>query len=336
MGRRTLSLTTAHILGAAFGDQPFTASEALTMGGVTAERLRSAVSTGALIRLRRGAYVVSSESDGAINPHQRAMDAALDCAQAGALAMSGSAVSHESAAALHGLPVAQGLGRQPHITYPGTRPRVSQRLRIHMSPLLDEHVMMVNGVPVTTPARTVVDLSRRLDTPRALISVDAALRQSVLRSPPRGADPRRLMHDARRRAAAMSELARVLAHQAGWPGIRRARVTVALGDPAAESPLESESRGILVLRGAPAPLVGAPVVGANGVTYWADMLWEDRRVVGECDGGMKYSTPEALIKEKLRQEELEQVGFRIVRWMYADLRDPGRLVGRVNRALDLC
>jgi len=205
-----------------------------------------------------------------------------------------------------------------------------------MSPLLDEHIVMMDGVPVTTLARTIVDLSRHLGTPRALISVDAALRRIIEQSSPLGSDLRRLVHDAGLRSHATSTLAPVMAFQAGWPGIRRARATVALGDPAAESPLESESRGILVLRGVPAPLVGAPVVGANGVTYWADMLWEDRQVVGECDGGMKYSGPEALIKEKLRQEELEQAGLRIVRWMYPDLQNPWRLVGRVNRALGLC
>jgi len=336
MGRLSGALATAHILGEAFGDEPFTAGHALSIDGVTAERLRAAVGAGALIRLRRGSYVVSATSDAAVNAHQRVLDVALDRAKAGALTLPGSVVSHGSAAVLHGLPLAQGLGRQPTITYPGTRPRVSQGLRIHMSPLLDEHIMMVDGVPVTTPARTVVDLARQLDTPRALVSVDAALRQFIDQSAPLGSDLRRLVHDASQRSDALSELARVVNSQAGWPGIRRARTTIALGDPAAESPLESESRGVLVLRGVPTPVVGAPVVGANGTTYWADMLWEAHGVIGECDGEMKYSDTAALIKEKRRQEELEQAGSRFVRWMYPDLREPWRLVGRVNRALGLC
>ena len=336
MGRRHLSHMTGDILASAFGDRPFTAVQAFSIHGITAERLRSAIRSGALTRLRRGTYVVSSSSCVDDDDHQGSVSPALDRARAAALAQPGSAVSHASAAALHGLPLPHGLGGQAHITCPGTRPRISQGVRIHVSPLPPEHLTMLDGVLVTTLARTAVDLARHLAPPRALICVDAALRRLVEQRSPLRADLRRCVHDEGLISDAASVFTGVLDYQAGWPGIRRARATVALGDPAAESPLESESRGILLLRGVPAPVVGAPVVGANGVTYWADMLWEDRRVVGECDGGMKYSSSEALIKEKLRQEELEQAGLRIVRWMFYDLRNPWRLVDRVNRALGLC
>ena len=109
---------------------------------------------------------------------------------------------------------------------------------------------------------------------------------------------------------------------------------LSLADPASESPLESQSRGVVLSRGIPPPICGAPVLGADGVTYWADMLWEDQRVIGECDGASKYTTPDVLWREKLRQESLEQAGWRVVRWTYADIQgNSAPLIVRLRRAL---
>lgn len=61
-----------------------------------------------------------------------------------------------------------------------------------------------------------------------------------------------------------------------------------------------------------------------------------RAVIGECDGALKYSQPDALYREKLRQEALEQTGWRVIRWGYADiLRHRGRLLDRLGWALGI-
>ena len=107
-----------------------------------------------------------------------------------------------------------------------------------------------------------------------------------------------------------------------------------LADPAAESALESESRGALVTRGVPRPVCGFPIRGADGRTYWADMAWDDGRVIGECDGLVKYADTRALYDEKLRQEALENAGSHVVRWARTEVvRSPDGLAERVRRAL---
>ena len=81
-------------------------------------------------------------------------------------------------------------------------------------------------------------------------------------------------------------------------------------------------------------MCGYPIEGADGRTYWADMAWHGGRVIGECDGLVKYADPQALYAEKLRQEAIENAGSRVVRWTRTEvLRSPDRLAERVLCAL---
>ena len=74
------------------------------------------------------------------------------------------------------------------------------------------------------------------------------------------------------------------------------------------------------------------VRGASGRRYRVDVLIGG--VAGEADGAIKYGAPEALWKEKRRQEDIEEGGTRVVRWTYADAEHhPDRLLQRWRRAL---
>ena len=59
------------------------------------------------------------------------------------------------------------------------------------------------------------------------------------------------------------------------------------------------------------------------------------RVALEYDGRGKYAggAPDALVREKRRQDAITEAGWRLVRVTWADLRDPGGLVRRVLRAV---
>ena len=84
----------------------------------------------------------------------------------------------------------------------------------------------------------------------------------------------------------------------------------------------------------PMPECGQMVRGASGRTYWVDKFWRAQRVIGEDDGMLKYLTGQDLIKEKLRQEDLESTGHRIVRCCWHDVNtDPGPWLARLRRAL---
>ena len=58
-------------------------------------------------------------------------------------------------------------------------------------------------------------------------------------------------------------------------------------------------------------------------------------VIGEADGLTKYATATDLHREKLRQEILEQMGYRIVRWSYREMRErPAVVLRRIEAALE--
>jgi len=363
VGRRNLADDTAASLRATFGVSPFSAQQALTTG-CTPARLAAAVRSGALRRVRRGMYVVdpdartspaqeerspspvmsTSERGRTARIHSRGWRTAVPpahrqshpatAAAATALLLPGAAVSHTSAAFLHRLPVPLGRAEHAHVTQPGARVRTVGGVRVHRAQLPRGHVEMLDEVLVTSPARTALDVARMSTLPQALICVDAALRRLVATAAPEHPDLRLAVADPGRIASARAVLEDTLAAMRGWPGTSIASRALALGDPAAESPLESESRGVLIQQHLPPPECGVPVRGADGQLYWVDMLWRAQRVIGECDGAMKYSDPDALYREKLRQEALEQAGWRVIRWRYAEiLYRPERLLARLRWAL---
>jgi very-short-patch-repair endonuclease len=77
-----------------------------------------------------------------------------------------------------------------------------------------------------------------------------------------------------------------------------------------------------------------PFVRTELGTYWADFLWERHRLIGECDGAMKYGDPQAIVKEKRREQVLRDRDFGFVRWEATEsVLRPDRMLGRIERAL---
>jgi very-short-patch-repair endonuclease len=71
-------------------------------------------------------------------------------------------------------------------------------------------------------------------------------------------------------------------------------------------------------------------------TFIVDFFWEEFGVIGEADGLAKYDDEEerlSLRAEKLRQEELEALGYIVVRWTWEDIwRRPEWVAKRLRRA----
>ena len=239
-----------------------------------------------------------------------------------------SVVSHASALVCHGLPLPgrPGTPPSPHLTIPTSRWRTGPTARVHISPLGVEDVMTLDGLPITTVARTAVDVARRSSIFDAQMVVDAAARllMGTPGTPSLAApDLRARVHDEVEREAAAHKLRDVVSRQVGWPGIRRARQAVDWAEPASESPAESWSRVRFILWNLPTPLCGAPVTVADGTTYWADFLWPEHGVIGECDGASKYVDPDVLLQEKRRQIALERAGYTVIRWLPAEVLTGG-------------
>jgi hypothetical protein len=281
----------------------------LLADGLTDGELHRLRRSGRLITVRPGAYLNGPEPDDAAARHLLAIQAALPWLGADTV------VSHASAAVLHGLPLWSVRLDRVH----ATRSRVSGArrsavLHLHAATLQPDEVMSVGGVPVTSVARTVVDLGRLLSFERALVPADAALHRHLVTS------------DA---------LAEAVERAARRPHNRAARRVVAFADARAESPGETRSRVAIRRAGLPAPVLQYRVNGTR-----CDFAWEEYRTVGEFDGRIKYgrclrpgqSPGDAVFEEKVREDALRDQGLQVARWVWDEI-DPFDLPeARVRRA----
>ncbi|MEE2854347.1 MAG: DUF559 domain-containing protein [Actinomycetota bacterium] len=180
--------------------------------------------------------------------------------------------------------------------------------------LSDGEITAVNGVPVTSPARTAFDLGRRPGLTVAVIRIDALARATGVTAK----DVYPLVH-SRRGARGMKQLRRVLP----------------LIDAGAESPQETRTRLVLMRGGLPRPQTQIEVRNLWGaVLARIDMGWEEWLVGVEYDGAQHWLDPRIRADDIDRTAELERRGWRLVR-VSADLlrHRPEVVVDRVRRAL---
>lgn len=292
----------------------------LVVRGWSDDELARLTRTASLTRLRRGAYLDGGPPTSAYERHRLVVQATVAQLRRPAV------VSHQSAAVLHGLPLWRVPLREVHITRrPPAAAEASRTLRCHVSHLDAEDVVEVAGLPVTSPARTVVDLARGLAFPSAVVTADAALRR-----------PRPHLAALTTPEALRAQIAAAV----GLPGSRGAARVVTFADGRSESVGESRSRVVLAdLRLVPTTLQLA-VRLADGAVVRADFGWEDVGLVGEFDGLVKYGrllrpgqdAGDAVIAEKLREDAIRDTGRGVVRWCWADLDRPEQLGERVRRA----
>ncbi|MGY1635973.1 hypothetical protein ACI78V_04875 [Geodermatophilus sp. SYSU D00742] len=269
---------------------------------------------GDLTRLRPGAYLFEAPPDPALR-HRHLVTATLAALRRPAV------VSHQSAAVLHGWPLWGVRLDRVHVTRePPASSEVGRHLRCHVARLSDAEVVTVEGVLVTDPARTVVDLARTLPFEPAVVAADAAMRP--------GGVPR---VDVQRR----------LADVTGTPGSRVAARVVGFADGRSGSVGESRSRVLLHRLDLPPSTLQLDVRTASGRPVGrADFGWEEHRVLGEFDGRVKYGRllrpgqqpGDVVFEEKRREDALRDEGWGVVRWTWGDLV-PGVLGPRVRRAL---
>lgn len=180
--------------------------------------------------------------------------------------------------------------------------------------LTEFEVTAVNGVPVTSPARTVFDLGRRPGLTVAVVRIDALARATGVTAK----DVYPLVH-SRRGARGMKQLRRVLP----------------LIDAGAESPQETRTRLVLMRGGLPRPQTQIEVRNVWGAVFARiDMGWEEWLVGVEYDGGQHWLDPRIRADDIDRTAELERRGWRLVR-VSADLlrHRPEVVVDRTRRAL---
>jgi predicted transcriptional regulator of viral defense system len=182
--------------------------------------------------------------------------------------LDGAVISHASAAILHGLPVWPAAVEHVHVTRSRRGGGIRRNIvHLHGAPLDAEDLMDVDGVPVTSLARTVLDLARTLPMDQAVACGDRALALGL---------------DKSKLEARLHTLER-------WPGVRAARRTVEFLDVRSESVGESASRVRLMEEGLPTPELQQEIFGSDGqLVARVDFYWKEQKTIGEFDGKIKY------------------------------------------------
>jgi hypothetical protein len=288
----------------------------LLAAGFSDYELRRGVRDQDLSRVRRGTYTEGPGVTDMLAQHRLAVRAAVPELAGGAV------LSHGSAAVLHGLPTwAVPLSRVQvtrERTYGGRREHL---LHVRVAQLDPHEVEHIDGIAVTTVARTVVDLARALPFEPAVAVGDGALAG---------------------RLTDLDELADALRRSARRPWCARARRALAFLDGRAESVGESRSRVALARMDLPTPELQWEVRDAGGdLVGRTDFGWPGRGVVGEFDGRAKYGRllrpgeqpADAVYAEKLREDALRAQGLVVVRWTWQDLNSFDTVASRIHRAL---
>jgi very-short-patch-repair endonuclease len=181
---------------------------------------------------------------------------------------------------------------------PPARGRKIDGIRFHrVRPPRREETGTVDGIPCTSPARTLVDLAGTVGdwTLRSCFErvaqrkyLDIAAIEAAMDPGRRGNRSLRALIDEWRRAAPVAKKGRL------------------------KSPLEAKVLPLLLRRSLPAPLLNAPVQIANG-RIEVDFLWPDRRFALEADSRDFHGTAVAFERDRWRDRELLRAGYTVLR-----------------------
>jgi hypothetical protein len=191
-------------------------------------------------------------------------------------------------------------------------------VRTRPAELQPEHVELSEGVPITSMARTAVDLMREGTPADAWIAADGALHQGLERF----------------------ELERVAAFCAGWSNVHQALGAIAAADALAESPAESLARFTCAQHSEiPTPELQVELFDAFGLIGRVDLFFRRYLVVLEVDGFIKYTDPwcgdarEAVRRQHEREARLSRAGWTVIRTTWEELTtDPEGFIRRLLAA----
>lgn len=279
-------------------DQQNVATSGQILRLVSRRAFDAELKVGSLERIWQGIYCRGQPDD-----HLRLRGLDLSCGTRVAACLG-------TAAAMYGFDTEEP--RDLHVLNPpGCRLRSTDGLVVHRrdgAPLV-----MVDGRRITSPSWTAVEVARGLRRPRALATLDAALRSG---------------------ACSRADIWRAAIEQAGRRGIVGVRNLVPVADPRAESPMESEARLAMIDGALPTPELQYEVVDGNGELRRLDFAWPDQRVAVEYDGMDWHSGPDAMKRDRRRQAALADVDWAVLAIVFEDVRyRPWEFVGRIDALL---
>ena len=269
-------------------------------GHLTQRQIEARLRTGRLVIVRRGVYRLAGAPVTRSQPLRAALLAAGPCA----------AASFCSAAEIWRLPGI--VAEVPELTLPWPARVRLPGVRAHQSQTLPaNHLTVLLGIRLTTPARTLADLSAVVGPQLLGRMVDDGLRRHLL-----DLDDLREAH-----------------HVLTCPGRRRLTVLRAVlearrpGFHPGESPAELEVRRILVDAN-----LGEPVpqhqVAIGGTVYLLDWAYPDDRIGIEYQGWQFHGNRSAFDHDAARTSALTAAGWRLL--IVTGATPPGALVENVR------
>ena len=257
------------------------------------------VAGGYLHPIHRGAYAVGHTK---LTARGRSMAAVLAC---GPEAMA----SHLTAAWLHG--VLRDNRPTTDVSVPSRRGGgTHERVILHRPrTLLPEDRTLVDGIPCTSPARTLLDI--------------AATRRHLLR---------RAFEEAERlRILDLREIERLLERTAGHRGHRRlASLAAEQSGPPPRTRSQLEEAFLDLIRAERLPL---PQMNVQLGDFEVDALWPDRKLVVEIDHYATHGHRSAFERDRERDAELQIAGLTAIRVTDTQIDERTKVAGRLRRLL---
>jgi very-short-patch-repair endonuclease len=202
-------------------------------------------------------------------------------------------------------------GRDVDVTVPARDPGKKPGIRVHRTRALDRRdVRTCDGVPITTPARTLLDLAGEASARE----LERALAEAHVR-----------------RLTSHRDLLSLLARHGRRPGSPEIRRFVE-GDRGAQlTRSQAEERFLALMRAAQLPM---PDVNVRIGPIEVDFLWREERLVVEVDGFRFHASRAAFERDRLRDAELQASGFRVMRVTWRQLtRTREATLARIASAL---
>jgi hypothetical protein len=133
----------------------------------------------------------------------------------------------------------------------------------------------------------------------------------------------------RTRLVKLHDLKAICVKRARCFGVASLRRVVGFAEPAAESPMESRLRMLLVLGGLPRPQVQVTLRDGKGLVLGRpDLYYPSHRLALEYDGSTHRTS---LVEDNRRQNRLVAAGIRLLRFTAGDvLHNPDSVTGQVR------
>ncbi|HVF78059.1 MAG TPA: type IV toxin-antitoxin system AbiEi family antitoxin domain-containing protein [Solirubrobacteraceae bacterium] len=272
--------------------------------GLSTSGVGKRVAAGRLHRVHHGVYSVIDPM--LLTRPGRFMAAVLACGASAAL-------SHRCAAAQHELRL--GVRALVDVTTPHGKSRPG--IRVHSAAtLLPSDIILIDSIPTTTLARTLLDVAEDATRRELERAIDAAEQQRILD---------------------MSAIDDALSRANGRHGQATLQAVLRehkLGNTLTRNELEEAFLQICRHAGTPPDQANAWIPFPDGGGAAADFLWGARCLVIEVDGRDVHTTRSAFESDRRRDQRLATLGYRVVRFTWRQVMfAPGEVAGTLRALL---